>query len=48
MKRPVGRIYYTDLAFKLKGKSHPIKTGMKIIILLGILYFIYRRFVKKS
>ena len=48
MKRPFGKIVYNDLAFKIKPRTHTLKTVTRIIIILGILYLLYRRFFKKK
>ncbi len=47
MVRPVGNIVYSELAIKLKAKEHPLKNGLKVLVVLGILYFLYRRFIRK-
>ena len=48
MKRPFGKISYDDLAFKIKPRKHTLKTITRIVIILGILYLLYRRFFKKK
>ena len=47
LKVPFGRIVESELRFRPKPKRHTIKYGTRIVILLGILFFIYRRFFKK-
>ena len=47
MKRPAGPLEYGQLCLQLKPKGHPLKTRMKVLLLLGLLYFLYRRFLKK-
>lgn len=47
MVRPVGQIAYASLAIKLKAKEHPFKNAVRIAVVLGILYFLYRRFFRK-
>jgi len=47
MVKAVGNVVYADLAVKLKAKEHPFRYGLKILAVLGILFFLYRRFVKK-
>ena len=45
--RGVGNIVYNNLEVKLKAKEHPIKNGLRIVVVLGILFFLYRRYFKK-
>jgi len=47
MVKAVGNVVYADLAVKLKPRGHPFRNGLKILVVLGILFFLYRRFVKK-
>ena len=48
MKKPFGKLVYADVCFKIKPRTHTLKTVSRIIVLLGILYFIYRRFFHKK
>ena len=48
MKRSVGNIVYANLAFKTKPRVRFLRNFSKIAILLGILFFLYRRFFKKA
>lgn len=45
--KPLGNIVYANLAVKMKPKEHPLKNGVKIAVILGILFFLYRRFFRK-
>lgn len=47
MIREVGRIVYKDWAIKLKPKQHPMRNIAKCLVIVGVLIFIYRRFLKK-
>lgn len=47
MNREVGRIVYGDWAFKLKPKEHPMRNVARLLVIVGVLVFIYKRFLKK-
>jgi len=48
MKKPFGKIVYADLAFKTKPRVRFLRNFSKVAVLIGILFFIYRRFFKKA
>jgi hypothetical protein len=47
MNHEVGRIVYSDWAIKLKPKEHPMRNVARLLVIVGVLVFIYKRFLKK-
>lgn len=45
--KALGNVVYSELEVKLKPKEHPLKNGLRIVVVLGILFFLYRRYFKK-
>jgi len=47
MKRAVGNVVYSDLALKRKPRCHKIRNSIRVAVVLGLLFFLYRRFFRK-
>lgn len=47
MKRAVGNVIYGNLALRPKQRKRTLRNFTRILAILGVIFFIYRRFIRK-
>jgi hypothetical protein len=47
MEKNAGRIVYGDWAVKLKPRVNPLRKTVKVLLVIALLIFLYKRYIRK-